>query len=119
MCLCLACLPDELVPDLRGDSGLLALLDVGAHADESGRLLGDVQVVARDHLHPDAGPDEVRDGLLRVVPRRVQHRHDAHELEGAVVDLHRDAQGLVAGLAEVSAMIDNYDLEEGEYLLHG
>mmetsp|Transcript_14065 Transcript_14065/g.37026 ORF Transcript_14065/g.37026 Transcript_14065/m.37026 type:complete len:843 (-) Transcript_14065:512-3040(-) len=74
--------------------------DVGAELDLARELLGDVQVVARDHLDLDIRLLDLPDGLRGVGTRRVHDGQRARVEHRAAVDRDRDRDRLVARLAE-------------------
>ena len=59
-------------------------VDGGAHAEHAAGLLGDLELVARDHLDADAQRVGELDGLLRVGARRVEEGDQTHEAPATV-----------------------------------
>mmetsp|Transcript_5554 Transcript_5554/g.11590 ORF Transcript_5554/g.11590 Transcript_5554/m.11590 type:complete len:582 (-) Transcript_5554:357-2102(-) len=76
--------------------------DVGAKFDLAGELLGNVQVVAGDHLHVDGRLLDGCNGFSGVVAGGVHDREGARVLHGAAILGNADGDRLVTRLAEGS-----------------
>mmetsp|Transcript_70275 Transcript_70275/g.197018 ORF Transcript_70275/g.197018 Transcript_70275/m.197018 type:complete len:647 (-) Transcript_70275:1264-3204(-) len=98
-------LADDLVAGVGRLAGHLAREDVRRHADEAGRLLRDVEVVAGDHLHLHAGLHEALDRERGVEARRVDHGEEAEEVHRAALDARRDRDGLVPQRGELGVLL--------------
>mmetsp|Transcript_52760 Transcript_52760/g.150361 ORF Transcript_52760/g.150361 Transcript_52760/m.150361 type:complete len:229 (+) Transcript_52760:701-1387(+) len=93
---------DQLVAQVRGGPEMVVRQDVGAELNLPRELLGNVQMVAGDHLHAHLAAPDLGDGLSRVSPRRVHDWQETCKDHGITVGAHRDGDGLVAALAEPS-----------------
>ena len=91
---------DKVVARGRGGPEGGVGVDVGAEVDLAGELLGDVQVVAGDHLDVDERVLDLGDGLGGVDAGRVHDGQGAGVYHGAALLLHAHGDGLVAALAK-------------------
>lgn len=105
---------------------LLRVKDVRSQMKLLGELLSDGDCVSREHLDADPEFLSLSDGLCRVGPRRVAHRHDAEQLPVFAVLLDGDTEttepssgelggfGLVClGLGRVEGLEFEDAIEEG------